>query len=73
VAEELLDRARAEGPDAVAGEVRAVLDRAVAQGARAVLCTRSTIGSVADAVGTSAWGPLGIRWAHLGPFRSATE
>ncbi|MFC8511015.1 aspartate/glutamate racemase family protein [Streptomyces sp. NPDC057411] len=49
VHEELLDRARAEGPDAVAGEVGAVLTRAVADGARAVLCTCSTIGAVAEA------------------------
>lgn len=49
VAGELLDRARAEGPGAVAGEVRAVLDRAVAAGTRAVLCTCSTIGAVAEA------------------------
>jgi hypothetical protein len=51
VAEELLTRARSEGPDAVAEEVRAVLDRAVAEGARAVLCTCSTIGAVAERSG----------------------
>ncbi|WP_320772990.1 aspartate/glutamate racemase family protein [Streptomyces sp. CRN 30] len=49
VAEGLLDRARAEGPEAVAGEVRAVLEGAVAEGARAVLCTCSTLGAVAEA------------------------
>ncbi|GGN58347.1 hypothetical protein GCM10011579_021560 [Streptomyces albiflavescens] len=48
VAEELLARARSEGPDAVADAVRALLDQAVAQGARAVLCTCSTIGAVAE-------------------------
>ncbi|GHH36580.1 hypothetical protein FHS35_006022 [Streptomyces umbrinus] len=49
VSEELLERARSEGPEAVAGEVRAMLDRAVADGAVAVLCTCSTIGAVAEA------------------------
>ncbi|MFF3314805.1 aspartate/glutamate racemase family protein [Streptomyces sp. NPDC003035] len=48
VAEELLDRARAEGPEAVAGAVRDALAEAVADGARAVLCTCSTIGGVAE-------------------------
>jgi len=47
--ENLLTRARAEGPEAVAGEVRAVLDQAVADGAVAVLCTCSSIGGVAEA------------------------
>ncbi|MEU9465763.1 aspartate/glutamate racemase family protein [Streptomyces avermitilis] len=51
VAGELLARARVEGPDAVAGEVREALDRAVAAGAGAVLCTCSTIGAVAEAAG----------------------
>ncbi|MGX5187406.1 aspartate/glutamate racemase family protein [Streptomyces avermitilis] len=51
VAGELLARARAEGPEAVADEVRAALDRAVAAGAGAVLCTCSTIGAVAEAAG----------------------
>ncbi|MFC5672889.1 aspartate/glutamate racemase family protein [Streptomyces incanus] len=49
VDEELLDRARAAGPEAVAHDVRARLREAVAAGARAVLCTCSTIGSVAEA------------------------
>ncbi|MFE4665017.1 aspartate/glutamate racemase family protein [Streptomyces sp. NPDC056716] len=49
VDEDLLDRARREGPDAVTGEVRAVVARAVADGARAVLCTCSTIGGAAEA------------------------
>ncbi|MFD4526183.1 arylsulfatase [Streptomyces sp. NPDC058470] len=51
VAEELLARARREGPEAVAAEVRAVLDRAVTQGAAAVLCTCSTIGAVVERAG----------------------
>ncbi|MFC9954373.1 arylsulfatase, partial [Streptomyces prasinus] len=49
VDEELLDRARAAGPGAVAHDVRVRLGEAVAAGARAVLCTCSTIGSVAEA------------------------
>ncbi|MFF5932528.1 aspartate/glutamate racemase family protein [Streptomyces sp. NPDC012508] len=48
VAEELLVRAGAEGPEAVAGAVRDVLAEAVADGADAVLCTCSTIGGVAE-------------------------
>jgi hypothetical protein len=48
VAEELLERARAHGPDAVADDVREFLAGAVAAGARAVLCTCSTIGAVAE-------------------------
>ncbi|MFF3612004.1 aspartate/glutamate racemase family protein [Streptomyces sp. NPDC002580] len=48
VDEELLARARHEGPEAVADAVRALLDRAVADGARVVLCTCSTIGAVAE-------------------------
>jgi hypothetical protein len=51
VAEELLARARSEGCEAVADAVRAVLDRAVAEGARAVLCTCSTIAGVAERAG----------------------
>ncbi|WP_086731543.1 aspartate/glutamate racemase family protein [Streptomyces carpinensis] len=54
VDEELLSRARREGPAAVTDEVRAVLDRAVAEGARAVLCTCSTIGGVAETAGVQA-------------------
>ncbi|MDX3451892.1 aspartate/glutamate racemase family protein [Streptomyces sp. ME02-8801-2C] len=49
VHEDLLARARAEGPDAVSDDVRAVLDQAVAAGAAAVLCTCSSIGGVAEA------------------------
>ncbi|MGW1066863.1 arylsulfatase [Streptomyces aureus] len=48
VDEELLARARREGPDAVAGEVRAMLAGAVAEGAGVVLCTCSTIGAVVE-------------------------
>ncbi|MEV8031718.1 aspartate/glutamate racemase family protein [Streptomyces sp. NPDC002742] len=48
VDEELLARARREGPEAVADDVRALVGRAVADGARVVLCTCSTIGAVAE-------------------------
>ncbi|WP_228447446.1 arylsulfatase [Streptomyces paludis] len=48
VHEELLARARAEGPGAVVAEVGAVLARAVDEGATAVLCTCSTIGDIAE-------------------------
>ncbi|MFI6461335.1 arylsulfatase [Streptomyces sp. NPDC050528] len=51
VDEELLARARREGPEAVAGAVRDALEEAVAAGARAVLCTCSTIGAVAENAG----------------------
>lgn len=53
VSEALLERARREGPEAVADDVRAVLDEAVAEGARAVLCTCSTIGAVAESAGAA--------------------
>ncbi|MFF3957724.1 arylsulfatase [Streptomyces sp. NPDC001890] len=49
VHEDLLTRARESGPEAVTGEIRALLAGAVADGARAVLCTCSTIGAVAEA------------------------
>lgn len=49
VDEELLERAGREGPEAVAADVRAVLEEFAAGGARAVLCTCSTIGAVAEA------------------------
>lgn len=49
VDEDLLARARLEGPQAVAPAVAAVLAGAVGEGARAVLCTCSTIGGVAEA------------------------
>ncbi|WP_329436942.1 arylsulfatase [Streptomyces albidoflavus] len=48
VAPELLDRARREGPDAVADEIAEVVRRAVDEGAGAVLCTCSTLGAVAE-------------------------
>ncbi|MER6079668.1 aspartate/glutamate racemase family protein [Streptomyces sp. NPDC001833] len=44
----LLARARREGPDAVAGDVTAALHQAASSPARAVLCTCSTIGEVAE-------------------------
>ncbi|MFI6106239.1 aspartate/glutamate racemase family protein [Streptomyces sp. NPDC051310] len=46
----LLDRARAEGPEAVGGAVGAAVRAAVDDGARAVLCTCSTLGAVAERV-----------------------
>ncbi|WP_229902124.1 hypothetical protein [Streptomyces zaomyceticus] len=48
VDEKLLVRAREAGPGAVTASVAAVLARAVADGADAVLCTCSTIGGVAE-------------------------
>ncbi|MFG2894640.1 aspartate/glutamate racemase family protein [Streptomyces sp. NPDC048248] len=50
---ELLTRAREEGPEAVAGQVADVLGWAVRDGARAGLCTCSTIGSVAEKAGAA--------------------
>ncbi|MFD4555053.1 aspartate/glutamate racemase family protein [Streptomyces sp. NPDC058469] len=58
VDEELLARARREGPEAVAGAVRDVLEEAVAEGARAVLCTCSTIGGVAEIAGARVGVPV---------------
>ncbi|MFC5638925.1 aspartate/glutamate racemase family protein [Streptomyces bullii] len=58
VDEALLSRARAAGPDAVADEVSVWLRRAVAEGARAVLCTCSTIGGVAEAAAAGAGVPV---------------
>ncbi|MFI5756374.1 aspartate/glutamate racemase family protein [Streptomyces sp. NPDC051569] len=49
--EDLLGRARAEGPEAVAAEVESVLAAAVTDGATAVLCTCSTLGAVAEKTG----------------------
>lgn len=54
VDEELLSRARREGTEAVADDVRTALRRAVGQGARAVLCTCSTLGGVAEAAAAEA-------------------
>ncbi|MFB7131040.1 aspartate/glutamate racemase family protein [Streptomyces sp. NPDC056237] len=48
VDEDLLLRARKSGPEAVSGEIRALLAGVVAEGASAVLCTCSTIGAVAE-------------------------
>ncbi|MFE7532473.1 arylsulfatase [Kitasatospora sp. NPDC057542] len=48
VSEELLARARTDGPDAVAGDIDRALASTVAAGAAAVLCTCSTIGGVAE-------------------------
>ncbi|GHC88993.1 hypothetical protein GCM10010349_76630 [Streptomyces flavofungini] len=57
VHEDLLARARAEGPDAVADDVRAALVEA-AEGADAVLCTCSTIGGVAESHAVAAGVPV---------------
>ncbi|MFD7617010.1 arylsulfatase, partial [Streptomyces sp. NPDC059802] len=48
VHEDLLAKAREAGPEAVSGEIRDLLAGAVADGVRAVLCTCSTIGAVAE-------------------------
>ncbi|MCX4736243.1 arylsulfatase [Streptomyces sp. NBC_01363] len=48
VHEDLLAKAREAGPEAVSGEIRDLLAGAVGDGARAVLCTCSTIGAVAE-------------------------
>ncbi|WP_406423678.1 aspartate/glutamate racemase family protein [Streptomyces sp. NBC_00873] len=56
VYEDLLARARDAGPEAVQGEIQALLAGAVAEGASAVLCTCSTIGGVAE----SAAATLGV-------------
>ncbi|MEW2635324.1 aspartate/glutamate racemase family protein [Streptomyces sp. NPDC048389] len=58
VHEELLARAVREGPEAVAGDVAAVLAEVVADGARAVLCTCSTIADVAEACGPALGVPV---------------
>lgn len=58
VDEELLSRARREGTEAVAGDVRKALHQAVADGARAVLCTCSTIGGVAEEAAAEAGVPV---------------
>lgn len=50
---QLLGRARAQGPEAVSAEVSAVLADAAGHGARAVLCTCSTIGAVAETAGAA--------------------
>ncbi|MFC8130851.1 aspartate/glutamate racemase family protein [Streptomyces sp. NPDC057302] len=58
VHEELLARAGAEGPEAVADAVQELLVRAVAEGADAVLCTCSTIGAVTEARAAAVGIPL---------------
>ncbi|MGC0328270.1 hypothetical protein RKD23_001260 [Streptomyces sp. SAI-170] len=58
VDEDLLIRARSDGPEAVAADVRALVEQAVADGARAVLCTCSTIGGTAEAAAASAGVPV---------------
>ncbi len=54
----LLERARRDGTDAVTDAVAAVVRRAVGEGARAVLCTCSTIGGVAEAAAPGAGVPV---------------
>ncbi|MFH8484129.1 aspartate/glutamate racemase family protein [Streptomyces longisporoflavus] len=58
VHEDLLARARAEGPDAVAGDIEELLVRTVAEGASVVLCTCSTIGAVTEARAAAVGVPL---------------
>ncbi|MEU6283215.1 aspartate/glutamate racemase family protein [Streptomyces sp. NPDC047028] len=58
VDEDLLERAGRHGVDAVTDDVRAALDRAVATGAHAVLCTCSTIGGAAEDLGADAVVPV---------------
>ncbi|MFE4955790.1 aspartate/glutamate racemase family protein [Streptomyces sp. NPDC056653] len=58
VHEDLLARARDAGPDAVRGEIEALLAGAVAEGATAALCTCSTIGGVAESVAESLGVPV---------------
>ncbi|MFE6165763.1 aspartate/glutamate racemase family protein [Streptomyces sp. NPDC056486] len=58
VHEDLLARARAEGPDAVADDVQELLVRTVAEGASVVLCTCSTIGAVAETRAAAVGVPL---------------
>ncbi|WP_055533656.1 aspartate/glutamate racemase family protein [Streptomyces graminilatus] len=58
VHEDLLSGTRADSPDVVAGEIRAVLEQAVAGGAVAVLCTCSSIGGVAEAAAEAVGVPV---------------
>ncbi|THA71082.1 arylsulfatase [Streptomyces sp. A0958] len=58
VREELLTRAGARGPEAVADEVEALVAETVAEGADAVLCTCSTIGAVAESAGVALGVPV---------------
>ncbi|WP_420036991.1 aspartate/glutamate racemase family protein [Streptomyces sp. cg28] len=58
VREELLERARADGPRSVADDVRTLLEAAAADGADAVLCTCSSIGAVAQEQAAAAGLPV---------------
>lgn len=58
VHESLLERAGREGPEAVAPAVRDALVEAVGEGAEAVLCTCSSIGAVAEALGPQVGVPV---------------
>ncbi|CAL9654983.1 hypothetical protein SUDANB176_06757 [Streptomyces sp. enrichment culture] len=58
VAEDLLHRARLAGPAAVAEDVRARVREAADDGARAVLCTCSTLGGVAEAAAAEVGVPV---------------
>ncbi|WP_406385541.1 arylsulfatase [Streptomyces sp. NBC_01618] len=58
VSEDLLARARDEGPEAVSDEIRALLAGVVAEGASAVLCTCSTIGGVAESAAATVGVPV---------------
>ncbi|MZD10477.1 arylsulfatase [Streptomyces sp. SID5785] len=58
VREELLERARATSPESVAGDLGVLLRTAAADGAEAVLCTCSSIGGVAEALGAEAGVPV---------------
>ncbi|GLF92762.1 aspartate/glutamate racemase family protein [Streptomyces yaizuensis] len=53
VGAELLDRAVAEGPGAVAPRVAELIAEAAAAGAGSVLCTCSTLGAVAETAGAA--------------------
>ncbi|MYW63330.1 arylsulfatase [Streptomyces sp. SID8379] len=58
VREELLERARAAGPDSVTDDVRTLLKAAVADGADVVLCTCSSIGGIAEELSAEAGVPV---------------
>ncbi|MDI1462568.1 aspartate/glutamate racemase family protein [Catellatospora sp. KI3] len=58
VAEHLLDEARRSGPAAVAAQVAREVERAAELGARAVLCTCSTIGELAEQAARQAGIPV---------------
>ncbi|MER7985641.1 aspartate/glutamate racemase family protein [Streptomyces noursei] len=55
---ELLAAARESGPDRVADEVAEAVGALARDGARAVLCTCSTLGDVAEAAGSAAGVPV---------------